>query len=183
MHMDPIETAVRHWLDTVVIGLNLCPFAARPVRAGLLRVCVSEASEELDLLTELQLELQRLDSTPQAELETTIIAVPNMLADFGDYNDFLTAVDELLEAFEWEGRYQVASFHPQYQFADTAPDDAENYTNRSPYPLLHLLREDSVETVLATYADPDSIPDNNIRKLRQLSAEQRKQLFGFLPGP
>lgn len=180
--MDPIETAVRHWLDTVVIGLNLCPFAARPVRAGLLRVCVSEAREELDLLTELQLELQRLDSTPPAELETTIIAVPYMLADFGDYNDFLTAVDELLEAFEWEGHYQVASFHPQYQFADTEADDAENYTNRSPCPLLHLLRENSVEAVLATHADPDSIPDNNIRRLRELSAEQRQQLFGFLPG-
>ncbi len=176
--MNPVESAVREWLDTVVIGLNLCPFAARPVHAGLLRVCVSEAETELDLLTELQLELTRLDETPPEKLETTIIAAPRILADFADYNDFLDRVDALLDRFEWTGAYQVASFHPRYRFAGTEIDDAENYTNRAPYPLLHLLREDSVEAALDGHPDPDRIPEDNIRKMRALTAQQRRQLFG-----
>lgn len=178
--MNPIEAAVRQWLDQVVIGLNLCPFAARPVRGGQLRVVVSEAATELDLLTDLQLELTRLDETPAAELETTLIAVPQMLADFLDYNDFLERVDDLLEQFEWDGIYQVASFHPRYQFAGTEPEDAENLTNRAPWPLLHLLREDSVEAAIASHPDAEAIPETNIQKMRELTPEQRRQLFGHL---
>ncbi len=181
--MNPVETAVRHWLDTIVIGLNLCPFAARPVHGGQLRICVSEARSELDLLTELQLELVRLDETPVAELETTLIVVPQMLADFADYNDFLEPVDALLVQFEWTGEYQVASFHPHYQFADTQPDDADNLTNRAPYPLLHLLREDSVAAAIDSYPDAAGIPLANIRRMRALSVEQRRALFAYLPDP
>lgn len=179
--MNPIESAVRQWLDRVVIGLNLCPFAGKPAREGRIRVVVSQAGDELELLTELQLELQKLDETPPAQLETTLIAIPALLADFADYNDFLDRVDELLERFEWVGDYQVASFHPQYQFAGTMPGDAENLTNRSPYPLLHLLREDSVEAALDSHPDPDSIPESNICRMQALSAEQRRQLFDYLP--
>lgn len=179
--MDSIESAVRQWLDSVVIGLNLCPFAGKPVREGRLRVHVSTATDELELLTELQMELRKLDETPPAELETTLIAIPGLLADFADYNDFLDQVDQLLEEFEWSGDYQVASFHPQYQFAGTMPGDAENLTNRAPYPLLHLLREDSVEAALDSHPDPDGIPEINIRKMRELTPEQRRQLFGYLP--
>lgn len=174
----PLEAAVRQWIETVVIGLNLCPFAARPFRSGAVRIHVSEAADELELLTELQLELTRLDETPATELETTLIAVPNMLADFLDYNDFLDRADELLDRFEWSGIYQVASFHPQYQFADTQPDDVENFTNRSPVPLLHLLREDSVEVAVDGHPDVDRIPENNIRRLRELTTAQRRALFG-----
>ncbi len=177
--MNEIESAVRQWLDRVVIGLNLCPFAARPVLAGRVRVVVSAATTDLDLLTDLQLELTRLDETPVAQLETTLIVVPEMLADFLDYNDFLDRADELLERFEWDGIYQVASFHPQYQFADTAPDDPENLSNRSPYPLLHLLREDSVEAAVDGHPDVDGIPAANIRRLRELTPEQRRALFGL----
>lgn len=173
-----IEAAVRAWIETVVIGLNLCPFAAKPFRAGAVRIHVSACTDELELLTELQLELARLDETPVAQLETTIIAIPRMLEDFLDYNDFLDRVDELLEHFEWSGTYQVASFHPQYQFDGTQADDAENFSNRSPVPLLHLLREASVEAALDAHPDPDSIPQANIRRLRELSAEERLALFG-----
>ncbi|MGH8445528.1 MAG: DUF1415 domain-containing protein [Solimonas sp.] len=175
-----IEAKVRRWLDEVVIGLNLCPFAARPARAGRVRVVVSEASDDLALLTELQLELAKLDDARPEEIETTIIAVPGMLAEFADYNDFLDRVDELLDRFEWSGIYQVASFHPDYQFDGTAPDDAENLTNRSPYPLLHLLREDSVEAAVDGHPDVDRIPEDNIRKMRELSPEQRYALFAYL---
>jgi hypothetical protein len=176
-----VESALLQWLDNIVIGLNLCPFAARPVREGRLRIHVSQAGSELELLTELELELRRLDETPAAVLETTVIAVPNMLRDFADYNDFLDRVDALLEHFEWSGEYQVASFHPHYQFADTHPDAAENLSNRSPWPLLHLLREDSVSAALDSHPNPEDIPRDNIRKLRALSPEQRRQLFGYLP--
>jgi len=175
-----VEVEVRQWLETVVIGLNLCPFAAVPARDGRVRIHVSEATRELDLLTELQFELQRLEDTSVAELETTIIALPTLLANFADYNDFLGDVDILLEKFEWAGDYQVASFHPHYQFAETQPDDAENLTNRSPYPLLHLLREDSVEAALDGHPDPERIPEDNIRKMRALGEDQRRQLFGYL---
>ena len=175
--MTDIETAVRQWLDRVVIGLNLCPFAARPVRGGQVRVFVSAATTELDLLTDLQLELTRLEETPPAELETTLVVVPGMLQDFLEYNDFLDRADELLQGFEWDGIYQVASFHPQYQFAGTEADDPENLSNRSPYPLLHLLREDSVEAAVESHPDVDSIPEANIRRLRGLTPEQRQDLF------
>lgn len=179
-HLNPIESEIRHWLETIVIGLNLCPFAARPVRDGRVRIVVSEAATELELLTELQFELARLDETPVAGLETTIIAIPRMLADFSDYNDFLDHVDTLLEQFEWAGEYQVASFHPHYQFADTQSDDADNLTNRAPYPLLHLLREDRVEAAVASHPDADGIPFANIRRMRALTAEQRNSLFAYL---
>ena len=181
MTTDPvasIEATVRHWLETVVIGLNLCPFAARPFRSGLVRIRVSEARKDLELLTELQLELTRLSETPVSELETTIIAIPHMLEDFADYNDFLDRVDELLEHYEWTGEFQIASFHPQYQFAGTRPGDAENLTNRSPLPLLHLLREASVEAAIDSHPDPDVIPDANIARMRALTPEQRRALFG-----
>lgn len=173
-----VETVVRQWLNDVVIGLSLCPFAAQPLCEGRLRICVSEARDDLELLTEIQFELQRLDDTSSTELETTIIALPLMLADFDDYNDFLDRVDELLERGDWQGDYQAASFHPQYRFAGTGADDIENYTNRSPYPLLHLLREDSVDAALASHPDPERIPRDNILRMQKLSSEQRNRLFG-----
>lgn len=176
--MHPVETAVRAWLETVVVGLQLCPFAAQPLRAGRVRVVVSEAREALALLTELQLELQRLDD--DASIETTLIALPGMLGDFADYNDFLDLVDELLDRFEWSGAYQVASFHPGYQFAGTQPDDPENLTNRAPVPLLHLLREDSVEQAVAAHPDVEAIPETNIRRLRGMDADERARLFAYL---
>ena len=176
--INPVETAVRLWLETIVIGLNLCPFAARPFRAGQVRIRVSDCTDELELLTELQLELAHLDQTPASEVETTIIAMPRMLADFLEYNDFLEKVDELLEHFEWSGEYQVASFHPKYQFAGTKADDVENFTNRSPYPLLHILREDSVEAAIDGHPDAEGIPQGNIQRLRALTTAQRRALFG-----
>ena len=175
---NPVEAAVRRWLETIVIGLNLCPFAARPFRAGQVRIVVSDAKDELALLTELQLELKRLDETPAAELETTLIAIPQLLADFLDYNDFLERVDDLLDHFEWSGEYQVASFHPQYQFAGTQPDDVENLTNRSPVPMLHILREDSVEAAVESHPDAEGIPPANIERIRALTAAQLQALFG-----
>lgn len=175
-----ITAEVQRWLDQVVIGLNLCPFAAEPQRNRQIRICVSSALQEADLLIELQGELRRLAQTPVQELETTLVVVPGMLQAFEHYNDFLGLADLLMVQFGWEGAFQVASFHPHYCFADAALDDPGNLTNQSPYPILHLLREASIEEALAHYPQPERIPERNVEQMRQLSPSQRRQLFPYL---
>ena len=179
---EQIIADVEQWLDEVVIGLDLCPFAARPRREKRVRIAVSHATDEEALLNDLQAELERLSDTPVAELETTLLAIPNMLEDFADYNDFLDAVDLWVEQFGWEGDLQVASFHPQYQFADTEADDPGNLTNRSPWPLLHIIREESLEKAVEHYPDVDAIPERNIERMKALGPEERKRLFPYLFG-
>ena len=179
---EQIIADVEQWLDEVVIGLDLCPFAARPRREKRVRIAVSHATDEEALLNDLQAELERLSDTPVAELETTLLAIPNMLEDFADYNDFLDAVDLWVEQFGWEGDLQVASFHPQYQFADSEADDPGNLTNRSPWPLLHIIREESLEKAIEHYPDVDAIPERNIARMKALGPEERKRLFPYLFG-
>ena len=137
--MDPIADT-RRWLERAVIGLNLCPFAKAVVAKGQVRLVLSEARDEAALLEQLGEELLHLRDTPADDTDTTLIVHPHVLQDFLDYNDFLEAADGLVEELELDGVLQVASFHPQYQFADSAPDDVANCTNRSPWPTLHLLR-------------------------------------------
>mgnify|MGYP001129116741 CR=1 FL=1 len=173
---------INQWLDEVVIGLDLCPFAARPRRENRVRIAVSHATTEEALLDDLQAELERLSDTPVAELETTLLAIPDMLADFADYNDFLDAVDLWVEQFGWEGELQVASFHPQYQFADTDADDPGNLTNRSPWPLLHIIREESLEKAIEHYPDVDGIPKRNVARMKTLGAAEKERLFPYLFG-
>ncbi len=177
---EQVETAVRRWLEELVIGLDLCPFAGQPYRDGRVRIMVTDAANEQTLLEDLQLELIRLRDTPAAELETTVMVLADIFPEFEDYNQFLDPVDALLEQFGWVGEFQVASFHPQYQFADTAPEAAENLTNRSPYPLLHIIREASLEKALASYPHPERIPERNILKMRELSAADRRRYFPYL---
>ena len=179
---EQIIADVEQWLDEVVIGLDLCPFATHPRRERRVRIAVSHATDEEALLNDLQAELERLSDTPVAELETTLLAIPNMLEDFADYNDFLDAVDLWVEQFGWEGDLQVASFHPQYQFADTEADDPGNLTNRSPWPLLHIIREESLEKAIEHYPDVDAIPERNIARMKALGPEERKRLFPYLFG-
>ena len=136
---DPIA-ATRLWLEHAVIGLNLCPFAKAVQAKGQVRFVLSEATTPEALLAELGEELLHLRDTPAADVDTTLVVHPQVLGDFLDYNDFLEQADALVIELELEGVLQVASFHPQYQFAGTLPDDIENCTNRSPYPTLHLLR-------------------------------------------
>jgi len=173
---------VNQWLDDVVIGLNLCPFAAKPRREKRVRIAISHATDEESLLNDLQAELERLSDTPIEELETTLLAIPDMLENFEDYNDFLDAVDLWVEQFGWEGELQVASFHPQYQFADTEPDEPGNLTNRSPWPLLHIIREESLEQAVAHYPDVDAIPEHNIKRMESLTTEEKRKLFPYLFG-
>jgi hypothetical protein len=169
---DPADDAAvrgtRRWLETAVLGLNLCPFARTPAREGRIRIARSDAVDVDALLADLQAELERLRDTDPSELETTLLVHPRVLGDFLDFNDFLEVAEALLRALDLEGEIQIASFHPDFQFADSAAADIANATNRSPFPTLHLLREDSIEQVLAQVADPDAIYQRNIDSLRRL---------------
>ncbi|MDA9556418.1 DUF1415 domain-containing protein [Vibrio sp.] len=175
-----IHDEVEQWLDNVVIGLNLCPFAAKPKRNNQIKIHVSQSTNEDCLLEDIRLQLVELDNTPATQLDTTLVVIPFLLGDFNDYNWYIDWVESLLKQYDWEGIYQVATFHPDYYFAGTQPDDSENLTNRSPYPIFHLIREESMEKVLAHYPDPESIPDNNINRVNTLSDEEKHHLFPHL---
>lgn len=171
---------VEQWLQHVVVGLKLCPFAAEPLQNQQIRLRVSTANTDEALLTDLQAELMLLDRMHPDELATSILIVPLMLEDFSAYNEFLYLVNLLLQEFGWDQIYQVASFHPHYCFADTAPNDAENLTNRSPYPLFHILREASVSEAIASAEESDAITKRNIKTVRNLSPSKKKKLFPYL---
>lgn len=167
----PYEQQTREWIAKVVIGLNLCPFARRVFEAGRVRFAVSEAGTEEELLEDLRSELQRLHIAPRSEVETAILIHPHVLTDFLDYNDFLAEADRLLRRMKLDGAIQIASFHPRYQFEGTEPDAPENGTNRSPFPMLHLLREISITEVAD---DPEvllGIPERNIATMRRLASK------------
>src|SRR6056297_1438880 len=174
-----VVEATRRWLEKAVIGLNLCPFAGTPWRQGRVRFRVSDATSLQQLAEDLADELQTLNETDPAECETTLLIHPGVLGDFLDYNDFLDIADGLLEQLELDGILQVASFHPDYRFADSAPGDPANCTNRSPWPMLHLLREASIEAAVANHPDPNAIYERNIETLRALGVEGWKDLIKF----
>ena len=163
--------ATRHWLEQAVIGLNLCPFAKAVHVKGQVRYVVSNASTPEALLETLMDELQLLSDSDPAAIDTTLLIHPFVLTDFLDYNEFLDVADAAIEDMQLDGELQVASFHPHYQFAGTEPDDISNFTNRSPYPTLHLLREDSIERAVAAYPEADMIYDKNIETLEKLGRD------------
>ena len=165
----PIQKELQHvqrWLEEVVIELNLCPFAKRELNNERIRFALSEAPNVESLLADLQHELDYLQS--HAEIETSLLVHPQVLQAFSEYNQFLDLADALLESLDLTGVLQIASFHPDYQFAGTAFGDVENYTNRSPYPLLHILREESLSRAVDSHPDVSMIPRDNIRRMRQL---------------
>ncbi|MGF1687104.1 DUF1415 domain-containing protein [Photobacterium japonica] len=178
--LSTIEQDVQQWLEAVVIGLNLCPFAAKPNRNKQIDIYVDDTAAEDVLLEAIYQQLKRLDETPVEQLETTLVVAPNLFSDFDDYNQFLDLVDALIFQCGYDGTYQIASFHPHYCFYGTQPDDAENLTNRAPYPIFHLIREASMEKVLKHYPDPEGIPERNIACVEALSPEDIKRLFPFL---
>ncbi|WP_394144891.1 DUF1415 domain-containing protein [Vibrio atypicus] len=177
---EEIAQQVNQWLNDVVIGLNLCPFAAKPQRNKQIKIFVSEATQEESLLEDILSQFLELESSTPEELETTLVVVPNMLEDFFDYNLFIDWVEALIKQQDWEGIFQLATFHPDYCFGGTDPEDDENLTNRSPYPVFHLIREESMEKVLKHYPNPEAIPDTNIARVESLTAEERRKLFPYL---
>jgi len=178
---DAVVAATRAWLEKAVIGLNLCPFAKAVHVGNQIRYAVSDAQTPEALLADLARELQSLAAADPAEVETTLLIHPRALVEFLDYNDFLDIADAAVEELGLTGTIQVASFHPHYRFADTEPDAIENYSNRSPYPMLHLLREESVERAVAAFSDAGRIPDRNIETLRRIGHDGWRRLG--LPAP
>ena len=166
----------KHWLEKAVIGLNLCPFAKAVYVKNQVRLVVSHARHADDLLEELDRELDLLVATPATEIDTTLLIHPTLFEDFLDFNDFLEVAEGVVDEHELEGVVQLASFHPQFQFDGTEPDDIGNYTNRAPFAMLHLLREESVERAVAAFPEAESIFEQNIATLEKLGPEGWKAL-------
>ncbi|MFN3791206.1 DUF1415 domain-containing protein [Massilia sp.] len=168
---DAIVAATRRWLERAVIGLNLCPFAKSVYIKEQVRYVVSAATTPEALLEQLMDELQFLSDTPAEQVDTTLLIHPFVLGDFEDYNEFLDVADAAVEDMRLDGELQVASFHPHYQFADTDPNDISNYTNRAPYPVLHLLREDSIDRAVEAFPEASEIFEKNIDTMEKLGHE------------
>ena len=173
---EEIVAATKAWLEKAVIGLDLCPFAKAVHLRNQIRYVVSDAETPEALLADLLGELRTLAAADPEEIETTLLIHPRVFADFLDYNDFLDVADAAVADLGLVGDVQVASFHPLYQFAGTEPDDITNSTNRSPYPMLHLLREASVERAVATHPDTAGIPEKNMATLRRLGLKGWRRL-------
>lgn len=178
--MDAIA-ATRHWLEQVVIGLNLCPFAKAVHLKQQVRWVESPARDAEGLLADLVRELQFLAAADPATVDTTLLIHPHALNDFLDYNDFLDIADAAVEELGLDGVLQVASFHPDYQFEGTARDDVGNLSNRSPYPTLHLLREDSIDRAVAAFPEAATIYERNIETLRRLGVDRWRALLAVPP--
>ncbi len=172
----PVVVATQRWLERAVIGLNLCPFAKSVHVKRQIRYVVSEATTPEALADDLQRELEFLAEASTDAVDTTLLIHPQVLTDFLDFNDFLDVADGIVDELELDGILQVASFHPQFQFEGTEPDDITNYTNRAPYPTLHLLREESVERAVAAFPDELAIAETNIGTLEKLGLDGWKAL-------
>jgi hypothetical protein len=166
---DEVESAVKSWIDKVIVGLNFCPFAKKEIERNTVRYTISPTAQVNDALSHLLEELALLDQ--QLEIQTTLLIFPFGFVDFENYLDMLELANSLIDQGGYSGIYQLASFHPNYCFEGEDENDPANYTNRSPYPILHILRESSIEAVLKRYPEPESIPDNNIAKARELGSK------------
>lgn len=171
------------WLERAVIGLNLCPFAKSVQVKGQVRTVVSQADTPEALLAELAAELEHLAEVSPEKTDTTLLVHPGVLQDFMDFNDFLEPAEALLEELDLAGILQIASFHPQFQFADTSPDDIGNYTNRAPWPTLHLIREASIDRAVEAFPEAEMIYERNIETLEKLGLDGWQRLMAPANNP
>ena len=171
MNEEDVIAATREWLEKVVIGLNLCPFAKAVVVKNQVRFVVSAAPHLDGLLEDLDRELDYLAAADPETVDTTLLIHPTLLPDFLDFNDFMQLAEAAVDEHELEGVIQIASFHPQFQFEGTEPDDMSNYTNRAPFPILHLLREASIERAVVAFPEAETIYGRNIETLESLGLE------------
>ena len=167
---EAVIAATQRWVERAVIGLNLCPFANGVQTKGQVHYVLSQADDAPALLADLKQQLQELHASDPAQRDTTLLIAPLAFPDFLDFNDFLERADRLLRKMRLDGDYQIASFHPQFQFADAAADDISHYTNRAPYPILHLLREQSIDRAVEAFPDAALIFEKNMKTLRTLGA-------------
>ncbi|EEZ75509.1 hypothetical protein NEILACOT_04479 [Neisseria lactamica ATCC 23970] len=170
-HQEHIAQATRQWLEKAVIGLNLCPFSKAPYIKNLVRITISKARHSDGFLEDLDKELQILGKSMPSEIETTLLVHPTLFPDFSRFNDFLDFADTAIIENGLEGIIQIAPFHPDFQFEGTDSDDIGNYTNRSPYPTLHLIREDSIAKAAQAFPDASAIFERNIALLEKMGHE------------
>jgi hypothetical protein len=168
------------WVEKMVIGLNLCPFAKTPFRKGRIRFRLFEGKDAKDLMQFFLEELDYLARIPEEKTETTLIVHPYVLTAFDEYLDAISLFEALIRSSGLEGVLQVASFHPDYQFAGTEKEAAQNYTNRSPFPMLHLIREDSISRAVDSHPDIESVPIQNIKKLEEMGIEEIQKLLSII---
>lgn len=181
LHRDRVERQTRQWLADFVVGLNLCPFARPVLDSPALRIAVCEASESPAIRRAFLSELDRLQSSPESEIATSLLVFSHALRDFDEYLDFLDRAQELLELAGLEGLVQLASFHPQYLFEGEPPESASHYSNRSPWPTIHFIREDMLSRVLGDFPDADAIPARNVMALSDIGVgELRERLKSIL---
>ena len=166
-----IEQQIRAWLEQIVVGLNLCPFAAPVVSSEGLRIKICDATDIDTIMQSFLSELDLIQSTLESDIATTLLVIPNALKDFEEYLDVIDLAEELLSEVGLEGVIQLASFHPSYQFADEPAESASHFSNRSPYPLIHFLREEMVASALQNYANPEEIPTRNIKTLQAIGRD------------
>ncbi len=171
---------VRRWLRHVVVGLGLCPFARGPMQRDRIRVIASEARDMQALLHDLHAQLELLDSVSPDEIETTLLVMPHTPADFDSFLELVDVAEALLSTSGFEGQFQLATFHPRYRFENTEPDDRENFTNRAPWPVLHILREASVAEALSGMERPAAIYEANVRRLNAMTQSEMRALFAYL---
>ena len=178
MNDEDVIATTREWLEKAVIGLNLCPFAKTVYVKNQVRFVVSSAPHLDGLLEDIDRELDFLAAADPEEIDTTLLIHPTLLPDFLDFNDFMQLAEAAVEEHELEGVIQIASFHPQFQFEGTEPDDMGNYTNRAPFPILHLLREASIERAVAAFPEAETIYERNIDTLKALGHAGWQALWG-----
>ncbi len=171
------EAQLRCWVERLVVGEGLCPFAATPLRAGRVRFAVCEATDDDAIFRCFLEEVQRLLDSDERVLETTLLAVPQALAAFDDYLDMLGHLEDALKELGLASDLQIASFHPAYRFAGEGEEDPSHYTNRAPCPVLHLLRQSSITRALATWEAPEEIPERNRAHMRELGKERLDALL------
>ncbi len=172
-----VEQQVEAWLSSIVIGLNLCPFAQREYRNNKIRFKVSLAESEQDVVRDLVVELSLLNK--RDDIETSLLILPSVLSEFHHFNDFLGFSDSLLEEMQLDGIFQLASFHPEYCFEGTEPSSVENFTNRSPYPILHILRESSLDRAIELHPDTNQIPADNVALMNKLGRSHMTNLLAL----
>jgi uncharacterized protein len=173
---DVFINSVIQWFEKAVLGLNLCPFAFRPYKQGKIHFELSKAADDESCLTDVYDNLLKMEK--DESIETMILIIPNHLTHFNDYNQFMALAELLLEQQGWEGVFQIASFHPDYCFEGSEADDRANWTNRSPFPLLHLIREQSISDVIDANANVEQVPHTNIKKLNSLDDAAMREIFG-----
>ena len=177
---DQVSCQIQQWLDDIVIGLGLCPFAEQPVTENRHRISVLASSSTDSIIELLGLECKNLAMTSSKQLETVLVILPHVLDNFLDFNDFMLSADEFLISNDWSGEFQLAGFHPRYQFYGTEPEATSNLTNRSPYPIIHILREQSVSWAVDSHPDVNAIPKRNMAVIDALSNDQIARLFSYL---